>query len=558
MVTLTLRQRLAVLPISFALALLLVGGGAAGSLFFAARATDEVIVIGEALSNHQQGDMMHDALRADVLAALLAGPQASPDTRAELQRELSEHTDSFRATLRANSALSLPKTVQEAVSGVAPALDDYIRAAEGMVVLALTDTAKANAEFPRFAEIFTALEDRNEAVSTLILAENRNRAARASAFGGETIELVGAVTLLALIGATLLTRHVGRSISRPLNAAIQGIEAIGAGRRDIALSYPVDDTIGRVVGAVMTLQEQAMALDAARDRSKTNREEERRKMATLEEATNAFTRQVETIVQTLSVTGGQLHATADSMARSAAHASAEINDVRSHAELAATTVRGGAAAADSLGASIGEVGRHTGDAARMSAEAVSRADEATQRIHELSQASLRIGDVVGLITSIASQTNLLALNATIEAARAGEAGKGFAVVANEVKSLANQTTRATEDIQAQIAGIQDIVQRTVQAMGSVASMVESVRGTGATIADAVSRQADATHGIVSAMTEGAASVAIVVDHLGGVHDTVVATDRAAADLATAAAQLNTQMTALRAEVDGYTHAVKTG
>ncbi|WP_298377203.1 methyl-accepting chemotaxis protein [Azospirillum sp.] len=518
MITLTLRQRLAVLPISFALALLAVGGIATGSLYFAAQASDEVIVIGEALSNHQQGDMMHDALRADVLAGLLAGPQASAEARAELQHDLAEHTDSFRAALRGNSALALPATIRDAVSGVAPALDEYIRAAERMVALALTDTDKANAEFPGFAKIFGELEERNDAVSTLILAENRARAARASRLGTQTIGLVGVITLLALVGATLLTRHAGRSISRPLNAAAQAIQAIGAGRRDLSLSYPVDDTIGRVVGAVMTLQQQAVALDEARDRSKANREAERQKMAALEAATNAFTRQVETIVQTL----------------------------------------GASAVADSLGASIGEVGRHTGEAARMSAEAVARVGEATSRIHELSQASQRIGDVVGLITSIASQTNLLALNATIEAARAGEAGKGFAVVANEVKSLANQTTRATEDIQAQIVGIQDIVQRTVQAMSGVAATVDSVRGTGGAIADAVSRQTDATHGIVSAMTDGAASATIVVDHLSGVHDSVAETDRAAADLAVAAAQLNVQMTALRAEVDGYTRAVKTG
>ncbi len=558
MITLTLRQRLAVLPISFALALLAVGGIATGSLYFASQASDEVIVIGEALSNHQQGDMMHDALRADVLAGLLAGPQASAEARAELQHDLAEHTDSFRAALRGNSALALPATIRDAVSGVAPALDEYIRAAERMVALALTDTAKANAEFPGFAKIFGELEERNDAVSTLILAENRARAARAARLGTQTIGLVGVITLLALVGATLLTRHAGRSISRPLNAAAQAIAAIGAGRRDLSLSYPVDDTIGRVVGAVMTLQQQAIALDEARDRSKANREAERQKMAALEAATNAFTRQVETIVQTLGATGGQLHATADSMARSAAHASAEINDLRGHADHAASTVRGASAVADSLGASIGEVGRHTGEAARMSAEAVTRVGEATSRIHELSQASQRIGDVVGLITSIASQTNLLALNATIEAARAGEAGKGFAVVANEVKSLANQTTRATEDIQAQIVGIQDIVQRTVQAMSGVATTVESVRGTGSAIADAVSRQTDATHGIVSAMTDGAASATIVVDHLSGVHDSVAETDRAAADLAVAAAQLNVQMTALRAEVDGYTRAVKTG
>ncbi len=558
MITLTLRQRLAVLPVSFALALVLVGGIAIAALLLASRAGEEVVVIGEALSNHQQGDMMHDALRADVLAALLAGPQATAEERADLRKELKEHADNFRVALRANGELTLPPTIRNAVSGGAAALDEYIRAAEGMVDLALTDTPKATAALPRFAALFTALEDRNEAVSTLILAETRARNERSALLGERAIGLVALITALALAGATLLTILVGRSIARPLDAAARGIEAIGQGRRDLSLSHPVEDTIGRVIEAVMVLQRQAVALDGAQDGARIRQEEERRRLAALEDATDGFTRQIETIVATLSATGGQLHATAGTLARGAAQASAEIGDLRDHAERAAASVRGAADAADGLGASIGEVGNHTHEAARMTAEAVSRADEATQRIHELSQASQRIGDVVGLINSIASQTNLLALNATIEAARAGDAGKGFAVVASEVKSLANQTTQATEDIQAQIAGIQGIVQRTVQAMGSVSTTVEAVRGTGDAIAGAVTRQTDAAHGIVHAMTEGAASATVVTEHLGGVHDSVAATDRTAAELAGAAAQLQTQMNALRAEVAGYTRKVKAG
>ncbi|CAO3418471.1 methyl-accepting chemotaxis protein [Azospirillum doebereinerae] len=558
MVTLTLRQRLAILPISFALAFLLVGGIATGSLVLATRAVEEVVVIGEALSNHQQGDMMHDALRADVLAALLAGPQAKADRREELRKELTEHAGSFREALRANAGLALPPAIRDAVSGVVPALDDYIQTAERMVELALSDTAKADAAMPRFAAAFSALEERNEAISTLILAETRARHDSSALLGGRAIWLVGLLSVAALLGATLLTLRIGRSITRPLDDAVQGIAEIGQGRRDLVLSHPVDDTIGRVVGAVMVLQQQAGALDRARAASQANSEQERLRLASLESATGGFTRQIETIVAALSATGGQLHATAGTMARGAATASAGIGTLRTHAERAAATVTGAASAAEGLNASIGEVGRHTHEAERMTAEAVTRADEATQRIQELSQASQRIGDVVGLINSIAGQTNLLALNATIEAARAGEAGKGFTVVASEVKNLASQTTKATEDIQTQIAGIQGIVQRTVQAMDSVAGTVAAVRGNGAAIADAVTRQTGAAQGILHAMTEGAASATVVTGQLGGVHDTVVETDRAAADLAGAAAQLTSQVNALRAEVDGYIRSVKAG
>ncbi len=192
-------------------------------------------------------------------------------------------------------------------------------------------------------------------------------------------------------------------------------------------------------------------------------------------------------------------ATANEQAESAALASNRVS----------SNVQAAASGAEELAASIGEIGRRMTDAAQVTEQAVEQADRTNAIMAGLADAANRIGHVVNLIQQIANQTNLLALNATIEAARAGEAGKGFAVVASEVKSLANQTAKATDEIAEQIAGVQTATSEAVGAIGAIAGVIAQLNEISATIASAVEEQGAVTREMAANMTnaaEGANSV----------------------------------------------------
>jgi methyl-accepting chemotaxis protein len=187
---------------------------------------------------------------------------------------------------------------------------------------------------------------------------------------------------------------------------------------------------------------------------------------------------------------------------------------------------------------------------------VSEAERTNEKVNALVEAANRISEVIRLISDIAGQTNLLALNATIEAARAGEAGKGFAVVASEVKNLANQTAKATEEISAQIAGIQSATQDSVSAISGIGSTVNEISGIASAIAAAVEEQAAATQEIARNVQEAAAGTNEVTANIATVNEAAAETGAAATQVLSASGDLASQADILKQEFDGFIHAIR--
>ena len=247
----------------------------------------------------------------------------------------------------------------------------------------------------------------------------------------------------------------------------------------------------------------------------------------------------------VATTAGELEGAAAAVSQAAKSATDQTSTVASAAEQASANVRTVASAADELSASVREISRQVAGSTEIAGRAVVTADVTSEKVRNLSQASQAIGDVVELISNIARQTNLLALNATIEAARAGEAGKGFAVVAQEVKSLANQTAKATAEISAQIHAIQGSTVDAVGAIGTIADIIRSMDQIASTISAAVEEQGAATIEIARNVQEASHGTSEVAANAVGLNASAATTGSAAAQMLASARQLGQQAAELR-------------
>ena len=303
-------------------------------------------------------------------------------------------------------------------------------------------------------------------------------------------------------------------------------------------------------------QEQQRREAAEQERQAQAEAAEKRRKQEMQDLAQAFEASVKGVVSTVIQAAADMRATATAMAANAEQTSAQAQGASSASEQASGSVRNVAAASEELSASIQEISRQVAQSAEKSRNASTQAGKTNETVQGLTDAAQKIGAVVELINQIASQTNLLALNATIEAARAGEAGKGFAVVASEVKTLANQTAKATEDISKHVQAIQASTGDAVGAIRAIAGTIGEIDEIAGSVRQSVEQQSAATAEISRSVQEASVGTGTVNENISGVTAAARETGEAAAKMQTAAEALSREAERLNEEVDGFIRLVR--
>jgi methyl-accepting chemotaxis protein len=471
------------------------------------RTSEEILVVQAALRRHMIADMNHDAVRSDIYAAVIGAKNhaAVKDAREAWK----EHSTALREGIQKNVETPLPADVHATVVRIAAPILAYTDKS-GAYLDSIEAGKKVSAKFDdEFLGTFKVLEGEMEKAGDELQAYG----AATVKVADESAKRLQAITLgIIVVGVVLIGGYlavVARRITRVIGESVRVAELTAKGDLRHVVEAEGEEELVRLAVALST------STTAMRD----------------------SLRLINDHASSLAASSEELTALSSQMGANAEETSSQAGVVGESAERVSQNVQTVAAGTEQMGASIKEIANNASQAAAVATGAVTTAEQTNAIVTKLGDSSAEIGHVVKVITSIAEQTNLLALNATIEAARAGEAGKGFAVVANEVKELAKETAKATEDIARKVLAIQNDTSGAVTAIGEIGTVIRQLSDISGTIASAVEEQAATTNEITRSVSEAARGSTAIAQNIGAVATASQETSQGAQNARVAATEL---------------------
>jgi methyl-accepting chemotaxis protein len=491
----------------------------------------------------------------DFVAA--TGVKPRPDTNAvslqDLMKRANFSAEEFQklsqAQANSDGLVQLEVEAMNAVKGLFRGSDGKYTVKK-LPDMELARTLVHSKQYHQFkAEIMKPIDD------FFVLLDRRTAAAVAAAQSRSDIyRNVTLIMIVVTIGVTIFTVYYLRSgVVSPITRIAETLREVAKGNLDVTIAgRDREDEIGDIDRAALVFIENAKQADKMRAEQTATQAEKDRRTKAVESLASKFNEAVSGVLDTVMEAASELNGTAHAMSNNAEQTKSQAARVAAASSEASASVQTIAAAAEELSLSIREIGRQVEQSSQATQSASEEASRTNLTVKGLAEGSSRIGEVIGLINSIASQTNLLALNATIEAARAGDAGKGFAVVAGEVKNLANQTARATDEIGA----VQSATQEAVTAISGIVGRITQINQIAAAIASAVEEQSAATAEIASNIEHAATGTREVSTNIEGVTESASETGNAAGKVVTSAQLVTRESADLRDIVQDFLKEVK--
>jgi methyl-accepting chemotaxis protein len=488
-----------------------------------------------------------------IISTGLAAGKVTPEARQNYLKFLGGTDAAWNALQLSISGMQLPPALSAAMAANKTAYFEpsYLELRERLLT-ALTDGGKPELTANQWSPITVGRLSAAVGVAEAALEAAKDRAVdlRGSALRSLVVQLV---LLFAAVGlAAGAMTAVTRRVIRPLHKMRDAMLKVAAGDLSVETGYAARrDEIGGLATALETFKQQAA------DKRKIEEQERERNAGSTarQRAIDAYVAEFEgTVRQTLQQLGnasGEMRKTSTGLSTVSRQTNSRVEVAQKASGEASMSVESVASAAEELSASINDISQQAAHAAGIASRAVDQARETDGTVQGLAKSAGRIGEVVGLINTIAAQTNLLALNATIEAARAGEAGRGFAVVASEVKSLASQTAKATDEISEQIADIQKVAGEAIDAIKGIGSIIGEVNEVATAIAAAVQEQGAATQEITRSTQYAAQGTKNVSENITGVKTDADAAAAAAENVKGASETLETQSQNLGHQVTDF-------
>ena len=509
--------------------------------------------------------MSRDAIalnRAEYMLA--ANPTAS--TRADVRKTVDADLKAFKERFEKVKLTTSEKdtahlaAIDATFAAYEKELNETFVVADGVADYAATEEVKKLQQ--SVASSATAAQALRDSIAELYRAMDNEIIAVSAAATDEYKQTVRMMLIVATVGIGL-GLAMGFVISqfgivKPLRDMVRVLQSLAAGNFQVDIAgQDRGDEIGEVARTAVVFRDNAadkVRLEeeqkAAELRAVEVRKADMRKLA------DSFQGAVGNIVDAVSRASSQLEGAATSLTTTAETTQQRSGMVAAASEQTSVNVQGVAAASEQLASTVTEIGRQVQESSNIAAQAVHQASKTNDQVTQLSETANRIGNVVGLINTIASQTNLLALNATIEAARAGDAGKGFAVVAQEVKALAAQTAKATSEIAAQISGMQTATGEAVNAIQEITTTIAKMSEISGAIAAAVEEQSATTQEISRNVMEAAKGTSEVAMSITDVSQGASDTGTASAQVLSSARQLSSDSRSLREQVDSFLRTVR--